>query len=259
VSGYLRRVNLLGAGTFALFLVLWELVVRLDLLGTEYLPAPTGVAVGLREIVVSGELRTALTHTLTAALAGWLLAAIVGVCAGMILGLLRPVWKYSMASVEALRALPIVAFVPVAVLLLGFSMRMEIAVSFVAALWPIVLNTFAGMRAVETRTVEVGYVLRLRRLAQIWKLRLPAATSYIVVGLRLGLTLSLILTLVSEMVGNPAGLGFALIQTGQALQPEQMFAYVLVIGICGILLNACLVSLARLVFRGQMLAAGDTA
>jgi len=255
----LHRVNPLGIATFVGFLLLWELGVRSGAVGSTYLPPPSRVLVGLKEISASGELWTNLQHTLVSALTGWVGAAVVGVALGMALGLFRPLWTYSMASIEVVRALPIVAFVPVAVLLLGFTSKMEIAIAFIAALWPIVLNTFAGVRAIGPRTVEVGRVLRLSRRDQIWKLRLPAATSHIIVGLRLGLTLALVLTLVSEMVGNPAGLGFALIQKGQALQPEQMFAYLVVVGACGIALNAVLLTAARLAFPGQMAAAGDDA
>lgn len=255
----LRRLNWLGAATFAGALVLWEVAIHIGLLSFDYLPPPSEIFVGLKELLASGELQENLTHTLTAAVSGWLLAALAGVALGALLGLFRPMWLYSMATVEALRALPIVAFVPVAVLLFGFTQQMEIVVAFYAGLWPILLNTYAGMRSLDARLAEVGHVLGLSQAAVFWKLRLPGATSFIMVGLRLGLSVSLILTLVAEMVGNPAGLGFALIQKGQALQPEQMFAYVVVIGICGIVLNGALVALSRVLFRGQMAAAGDSA
>lgn len=253
----IRRLNPLGLATGALLIGLWQLAVVTHVLEFDYLPEPSAIAVGLKDITVTGELQRNLVHTLTASLTGWALAAVAGVAIGVLLGLFRPVWQYSMASIEALRALPIVAFVPVAVLLLGFTLKMEIVVAFYAALWPILLNTQAGVRAVDRRLLEVGDVMGFGRVERLWKLVLPASTSYIIVGLRLGLSISLVLTLVAEMVGNPAGLGYALIQKGQTLNPEQMFAYVMVIGVCGIILNAALMILARLTLRGQMLAAGD--
>ncbi|HEY7597073.1 MAG TPA: ABC transporter permease [Actinophytocola sp.] len=251
-----QRVNLLGAAVFVLALALWELLVRTGIVSFSYLPPPSDVAAGLGELVRNGELAAALGHTLAAALAGWAIAVVLGVAAGSVLGLVRPVWTYSMASLEALRALPIVAFVPVAVLLYGFSVRTEVMVACYAALWPILLNTISGMRT-EQRMVESGAVLRLSRAAVLWKIRLPAATPSIVVGTRLGLSISLVLTLVAEMVGNPAGLGFLLVEKGQALQPGQMFAAVFVIGVTGIVLNALVMAAARLAFRGQMASSGE--
>lgn len=253
----LGRINFLGLLTFVAFLAVWELAVRSHLITSTYLPPPTRVAIGLKDITVSGELATNLGHTLASALTGWVAAAVVGILLGAALGLVRPLWAYSMATIEAIRSLPMVAFVPVAVLLLGFTVKMEVSIAFVAALWPILVNTYAGIRSIGPRMVEVGRVLRLPGPAQIWKLRLPSAASYIVVGLRLALTLSLVLTLVAEMVGNPAGLGFAIISKAQALQPEQMFAYVFVVGVVGIVLNTALVTGARLLLPGQMAAAGD--
>ncbi|MQA09363.1 MAG: ABC transporter permease subunit [Pseudonocardiaceae bacterium] len=250
------RINAVGAAVFVLGLGVWELAVRTGLLDFAYLPPPSDVVVGLGELIETGQLQGALAHTLFVALSGWALAGLLGVAAGSVLGLVRPVWRYSMASLEALRALPIVAFVPVAVLLYGFSARMEIVVACYAALWPILLNTISGMRT-EQRLIEVGAVLRLSRPAVLWKIRLPAATAQIVVGLRLGLSISLVLTLVAEMVGNPAGLGFLLVDKAEALQPAQMFAGVFVVGVAGIVLNALLMVAARLAFRGQLNAAGE--
>ena len=255
----LRRANPLGLLTLAGLLLLWELAIATGLLTFNYLPRPSRIAAAFGELIETGELEENLRHTLSAALTGWALAGLAGTAVGVVLGLVRPAWRYSMASFEALRALPIVAFVPVAVLLLGFTLEMEILVAFYAALWPILLNTYAGMRNLDRRMVEVGRVMGLNPVRALWKLRLPAATPLIMVGLRLGLGVSLVLTLVSEMVGNPAGLGFALVQKGQSLQPEQMFAYVVVIGISGIVLNAVLMGGARLLFRGQMAAAGESA
>jgi ABC-type nitrate/sulfonate/bicarbonate transport system permease component len=253
-----KRLNLLGLSTFFGFIVLWELLIRLKLISFDYVPPPSEVATATRDLIVSGELWMNLQHTLTAALVGWIIASVVGVILGVLLAVLRPMWTYSMASVDALRSLPIVAFVPVAVLLFGFSLQMEIVLSFYGALWPVLLNTYAGMRDVEPRLLEVGRVMRLRQATQIWKLQLPSATSHIFVGMRLGLAISLVLTLVAEMVGNPAGLGFALVQSAQALQPAQMFAYIVAIGVSGIILNGCLMGLARLLFAGQMASAGES-
>jgi ABC-type nitrate/sulfonate/bicarbonate transport system permease component len=258
MSRLTSRFNWLGFSTFFGFIVLWELLIRLKLISFDYVPPPSEVFVAARDLILNGEMQLNLQHTLTAALVGWIIASVVGVILGVLLAVLRPMWTYSMASVDALRSLPIVAFVPVAVLLFGFSLQMEIVLSFYGALWPVLLNTFAGMRDVEPRLLEVGRVMRLSKASRIWKLQLPSATSHIVVGMRLGLAISLVLTLVAEMVGNPAGLGFALVQAAQALQPAQMFAYIVAIGVSGIILNAGLIRVARLLFSGQMASSGES-
>ncbi len=251
------RVNLEGLATLTLFLLLWEAAIRTGLLTFEYIPPPSRVVTGLREITVSGELLTNVLHTVSVAVLGWGAAAIVGVTVGCLVGSSWTAWKYSAASLETLRALPIVAFVPVSVLLFGFTSRMEIVIAFYGAMWPILLNTASGVRSVNRNLVEVGRVLGLSPVTQIWKLRLPAATASVVVGLRLGLATAFVLTLVAEMIGNPAGIGFALITKGQALRSEQVFAYMVVIGLLGVVLNWLLVRGAKVLFKGQMAAARE--
>lgn len=257
IGALARKINVLGLLTLVGFFLLWELLVRTGILHFEYLPAPSAVFSSAGDLIRSGELQANLGHTLQATIIGWLLASVAGVVLGSVLALVRPVWVYSMASIDALRSLPIVAFVPVAVLLLGFTLQMEVIVAFYAALWPVLLNTLAGMRAMNPRLIEVGQVLRIGGLRQLWALRLPAATPHIVTGMRLGLGTSLVLTLVAEMVGNPSGVGFALVSAAQSLQPEAMFAYIILISLSGIVLNAVLVGVVAALFRGQMAAAGD--
>ncbi|GAA1380896.1 ABC transporter permease [Pseudonocardia kongjuensis] len=259
MTGLWRGVNVSGLATAVALLLCWELIVAVGLVDLDYLPRPSEIVAGAGEIVASGELVGNVGHTVAAALLGWVLAVIIGVPLGMLVGLVPVVRTYSMATLDWLRALPIVAFVPVAVLLFGFTIRTEIVLACYAALWPITLNTIAGTSALGDRKREVGDVLRLGPAERLWKLRLPAATPAIVVGMRLGVGLALVLALVVEMVGNPAGLGYALVQAGQALQPEVMFAYIFTIGIVGIVLNSLLTAAARLLVPGQMHAAGETA
>jgi ABC-type nitrate/sulfonate/bicarbonate transport system permease component len=253
----LSRVNVLGTATLVAIIVVWQLADTVGLMSFQYIPSPVEVARATGHLLSTGALQANLVHTLTAALVGWVIACAIGVALGTVIGLSRVVWTSTMASLDALRALPIVGFVPVAVLLFGFTMQMEIVVATYAAIWPIMINTIAGLRAVHPRSLEVAQMMQFGRPRTVWAIRLPVATPFIVVGLRLGLSISLVLTLVAEIVGNPAGLGHALMQAGQALRPDQMFAYIIAVGIAGIVLNAVLMTAARLGFPGQMVMAGE--
>ena len=253
----LSRVNVLGLATLVAIVAVWQVADAVGLLTFEYIPNPVEVLDATGEIIGTGALQENLVHTLTASLAGWLIGLAVAIPLGTLIGLSPFVWRWSMASLDALRALPIVGFVPVAVLLFGFTMKMEIVVATYAAIWPVLINTIAGMRAVRRRSLEVAKMMQFGWLRTLWTIRLPVATPFIIVGMRLGLSISLVLTLVAEIVGNPAGLGFALLQAGQSLQPATMFAYIIAIGVAGIVLNAVLMTAARLGLRGQMAAAGE--
>lgn len=254
---WLGRINWLGLAVAIALLIIWEVLVDTRIINFTYLPAPIAIITSSGNMITSGILFSSLGHTLAATLLGWVAAAIIGIGLGIVLGLSRFTWRYSMASIDALRSLPVVAFVPVAVIIFGFSIQTEIVVAAYAAIWPILLNTLAGIRGANPRLIEVGRVLQLSPAASVWKLRIPAATSHIITGLRLGMAVSLVLALVAEMVGNPAGIGYELITDSNALQPKQMFVAIVTIGIAGIILNALLLLVARVAARGQMASVGE--
>lgn len=251
------RDHVIGYLTIVVVLGLWELLIDTGVLDFQFLPAPHEVWTGLSGLISSGELADNLLHTLGAVALGWVIALCAGIVAGTVLGLLQPVWRYSMASLDAIRALPIVALVPLAVLLFGFTTTTEVVIGSYAAFWPIMLNTRAGIRGVSPELLSVAEVLRLGRFETVWKMLLPAATPLILVGVRLGLSTCLVLTLVAEMVGSPTGMGYAMIQQEQALQSDRMFAYLIVIGVLGVVLNAILQAAAGRVFRRNLAAVGE--
>lgn len=251
------RVNVLGLITAAVLIGIWQALVSGGILVYTYLPAPSGIWGGAVAISNSGELWPNLAHTVWITLAGWALAIVTGLVLGLLLGLSNVVWRWSMSSFEVLRALPAIAFVPVAILVFGFSARMELVIIIYVAQWPILVNTIDGVRGVHPGLLDVATMLRISRFDRIRKFILPSALPQIVVGLRLALTLALVLAIVAEMVGNPTGLGYQLVFQQQALQPEKMFAYVLIIGILGVLLNMIFNALARLLPGGARTEVGS--
>lgn len=234
------RVNYLGLVAIGLLLGLWESLVRSGLLDYQYLPAPAAVARAAGGLLSSGALSGKVIHTLAATLVGWLTASGIGTILGLLLGLSDTASRYSMASIEVMRAIPPVSLVPVALLIFGFSLRMELAIIVFVSTWPVMINALDGVRNVSAELLDVGRMLRLSRSATIWRIVLPAAMPSVAVGMSLALSLSLVLAVVAEMIGNPSGLGNALVSAQQALQPDQMFAYVLTIGLLGVSLNAAL-------------------
>lgn len=236
----LKRVNYLGLLTMLVLVGAWEGLVGAGVLQYDFLPAPSAIVGGAGTLLSSGELVGNLRHTLRVTLIGWLLASSLGIGLGLVLGLSETAWRYSMASIEVMRAIPPVSLVPVAVLVFGFSIRMELTIIFFVSAWPVLVNTIDGVRGVRPELVDLAVMLRMSRLTRIARILLPAAMPSIVVGLRLAMSLSLVLAVVAEMIGNPAGLGDALVKAQQALQPEQMFAYVLAIGLLGVGLNSAL-------------------
>lgn len=243
-AGLLRRVNLPGLLTVAVLAAGWEVAVGARMVQYQYLPAPTAILASGYDLLASGTLVGHLLHTVTVTLVGWAAASVLGVGLGVLLGLSDTAYRYSITSFEVTRAVPPLAFVPAAVLIFGFSLHMELVIVVYAGVWPLLINTIGGVRAVPNELLDVARMLRMSAPTRIRKVILPHALPAIVVGLRLSLSLCLVLAIVAEMVGNPAGLGRALVLAQRALQPERMFVYVLTTGVVGIALNATLRSLA---------------
>jgi sulfonate transport system permease protein len=240
--------QLARAGNHRAGFAVWEIALRAGLAQYQNLPAPSAIMIGLAEIVRSGQLIEDTAHTMRSVLVGWGVALLIGVTLGLLLGSSVTIRRYTLASIEVLRPMPGIAFAPVALLLFGFSLQMELMVIILPALWPVLINTMGAVMGVHARLFEVGRTFRLSHTEILRKIMLPAALPGVLVGARLSLTLALVLAIVAEMIGNPAGLGYAVVREQQAMRSELMFAYVVAIGLLGVLLNALLNRAVALIF-----------
>lgn len=247
----LTYVNWLGIAGICLLVLLWQIYT--DTLGAHFnsLASSSRIAVAIGKLAVNGPLRGQLLHTASIALIGWVVASALGFVMGLAIGLWRPIWTYTMASIDVLRSIPSISFVSIAVLLFGFSPDTEMVIVVYVSMWPLLMGTVGGINAAPNSLVDVARTLRLSRTATIFKIVMPAALPSIIVGLRLSLTLSVALAVVAEMVGNPDGLGFGMVMSQQAIQPADAFAYLVVIGILGWSLNTIFVTAARRICRGH--------
>ena len=129
--------------------------------------------------------------TLGRFLEGYLLSAAIGVSLGIVLGYFRIVHSFLEMSIEFLRPMPSVAIIPVAILALGIGDSMIVAVTVYATVWPILINTIDGVRRIEKILLDTGRTFSLVRRQILWQIILPAASPYIVTGLRVGLSIAL--------------------------------------------------------------------
>jgi sulfonate transport system permease protein len=245
-----------GIGGIFIFFAMWEAVVRSGLAQYDYLPAPSAIIAGLPALLSDREVTTETMHTVGATLLGWGIAVMIGLTLGALLGVSKLVRDYSLTTVELLRPIPAVALVPVGLLLFGFSLQTELLVIVIPSIWPVLVNTMQGVMMVSARLRDVADSLRLSPFDTVIKVLIPAAAPAVLVGLRLSLTTALVLAIVVEMIGNPQGIGYAVVREAQALQPEAMFAYVLLTGVLGILLNSALIGLSKVLLPGEFASSG---
>lgn len=244
------RPNWLGLLTAAVLIALWQLLCQVGILHFAYLPSPGGIARGAGQLWSAGTLQSATLHTLGVALLGWVIAAVIGGLLGFAFGLAPALADWFMASFEVLRAVPGVTLAPLAVILFGFSIQMELVLVVYVSLWPVFMSTFVGARDRNPHKADMARSLRMSTVAQVFKIIVPDAAAEVFVSLRLALGMALNLAVLAEMIGNPAGIGNGLISAEEALQPGHMFAFVVIAGVLGVVLNWLLAVLFRVVTPG---------
>jgi ABC-type nitrate/sulfonate/bicarbonate transport system permease component len=164
---------------------------------------------------------------------GWLLASLLGIMLGALIGSSARARAYLGPMLELMRPLPASAIMPLAISLLGLSERMVLAVIAFGALWPMLLATVHGFAAVEPRLYEVSRALGLSKLEQIYKISLPSSMPDILSGMRLGLTVALILAVVGEMLAGQEGLGNHILLAARSFRAADLYAGVILLGVTG--------------------------
>lgn len=239
-------------------IAVWQVAKTTGALPFKDIPAPSTIWSAALSMISSGEFGSNIAHTLAACLGGWAVGSAVGLVLGAVLGLSKFAYTYSMASVDVLRAIPAIAFVPIAVIVFAQTLQMEIVIAAWVSVWPVAISTIDGVRGVSTVHDDLARSMRLSAVQRTVKFALPTAMPKILVALRLSLSAALVLAIVAEIVGNPAGIGYALVQEQQALRPDSMFAYIVVTGFLGLILNFVLTWVCeRFVPGGRSPADGD--
>lgn len=220
------------AVTLAL-IALWQTIAANKWILPVYLPSPTATLASLSEGFMQGELFKLTLGTIERMFYGWVLASLIGVAFGSMIGVSAVMRAWLQPMLEWLRPLPASSIMPIAIALLGLSPTMVLLVIAFGAFSPVMLATVHGFASIEPRLEEVAQVLGLSRLQFILKIGLPNALVDAFAGIRLALTISLILAVVGEMLASQDGLGTAILQAARSFRSADLFAGVAVLGAIG--------------------------
>jgi ABC-type nitrate/sulfonate/bicarbonate transport system permease component len=239
-------------------LMVLEIWARAIDLQSDSLAPPSAVAVALLGAFQDGSIATATRDTLFSAFAGLSIGGAIGLAFGIALGIFNVFDRLMEVTIEAIRPIPSIALLPIALIALGFGYRMEILIVAFACIWPILILSRAAVGGIEPRLMEVSRVLRLSPFDQVRKIIIPAALPRIFLAFRLAAGIALIVAVTVEIAINPIGLGAAIMTAQQALRPDLMLAFLVWIGVVGYLLNIGLVIAQRHLF-GRAALVGDAA
>ena len=244
--------------TFAALLLLWEAGSRWTPKLQLYIPPVSQILIALGQLLLSGQIVLHLMTTLGRFVEGYLIAAAFAVTLGVVLGYFRLAHSLAELVIEFLRPMPSVAIIPVAILLLGIGDSMIVAVTVYASTWPILVNTIDGVKHIERTLIDTGRTFGLSRRRILWRVILPAASPYIMTGLRISLSIALILVTTAEMIAGSKGLGFFILDEERSLHSGSMYAGIILVALLGYTLNRLFLALEgkAMRWRHTMIATG---
>ncbi len=222
-----------GLTSFIILLVGWELIGRFVLTNQVFAVPFSAVVQSASEMWGRGELQTNIAASLTAVAYGMVLAMIIGILIGVAMGASTAFREYVEPLLTAFYATPLVAMAPILILWFGIGIASKIAVVFLMAIFPIAINTSAGIRNTDREYLEVAYAFRASRLQAVWKVMIPAAIPFVVTGLRLAVGRAIVGVVVGELFGARAGLGFLIFTAGQTFDTPSLFVGVITLAFIG--------------------------
>jgi NitT/TauT family transport system permease protein len=251
-----RRVPswLITIASIAFVLLVWEWF------GRDVNPVfgsyPGAIALAFVDLVRSGQLGTALLESLQPFVAGYLLAIILGVPLGLLIGRFRVAEAGLGIYITAGYAMPLVALVPLLVLWLGLGFAVKAAVVFLMSVFPICINTWLGVAAVPKTLIDVGKAFVAPNLVILRRIVLPATLPYIMAGIRLAVGRAVVAMVIAEFFTSISGLGAIIINSANNFDTATMFVPIVVLMVLAIGLNALIGWVERRVAPWQAEIAG---
>jgi sulfonate transport system permease protein len=211
----------------------WELVVRAGLSNGRLVPPPSRIMTTIADLARTGELVRHISVTLARVGIGFGLGVAAGTLMGGICGYWAMARRLLDPTVQALRAIPSIAWVPLFILWLGIFETSKVALIAVGVFFPVYLGLMGAILSVDRKIVEVGRIFRLSGPAMIRRILLPAVLPAYVVSLRVGLGLGWMFVVAAEFMGASEGLGYLLIDGQQLGKPAQIVAAIVIFAIIG--------------------------
>ncbi|WP_262027994.1 ABC transporter permease [Microvirga sp. Mcv34] len=231
--------------------LLWEAAVRFGLAQGRLVPPPSRILTTLWGLAKTGELWTHTWMTLWRVLVGFVIGAVAGIVLGALSGSSKTTRQILDPTLQALRAIPSIAWVPLFILWLGIFEASKVALIAVGVFFPVYLGIAGAILSVDRKLVEVGHVFRLSRVQLARRILLPAVLPEAVIALRSGLGLGFMFVVAAEFMGASEGLGYLLVDGQQMGKPDQILAAIIAFALLGKIADSLLVAATKPLVRWQ--------
>jgi sulfonate transport system permease protein len=230
---------------------LWQLASDKGWVAEQILPAPLVVYQSFLDLIDSGQLQEHLIGSLTRVGIAFSIASILGVTLGIFLGISRRAEAYIAPLFEVYAQTPVIAWIPIGLLLFGITEKLAVALIAIAAIVPIIMNTYKGVRYISKNYLEIGRIYAFTRRQTIFKIVIPAALPSIFNGLRYGLTQAWLTLVAAELVGIDRGIGAMIVEARNLFQLDIVIVAIITLGIVGLALDKLFVLAERRLLHWQ--------
>src|SRR5262245_38545995 len=245
-SWWQRHENgLLGTFAVLVFLALWEAAVRLAWVNPLFTSSPSRIATAAAQMFADGSILYDLQVSGLELAAGYGLAVLGGVPLGILMGWYRRLNAVLDPFVSALYATPRIALLPLMMIWFGIGFGSKMAIVFLGAVFPILVNTITGVRTIDADFVKVARSFGCNDRQLFLTVALPSSVPLLLSGLRLGLGHALIGIVVGEMYGATSGIGYLITVSGARFQTDKVMVGIIIIALAGILLTGLLRAIER--------------
>ena len=239
-----RKTMLFQTACHIGILVAWELLSRF-VIPPRFLPPPSAIAVAFYDVTVTGELLRQLWQTASVLLVGFSLAIVTGVALGVAMGTFATLRRLLDPYVNAFNAMPTVALVPLVIIWLGLEFQAKVFLTWLVAVFPIVINSQIGVANVPPAFIETARAFGCDRWQTFRRVVLHAAVPFLIAGIRLGLGKALVGVVVAEMFTALAGLGYMVVLYGNTFRTAELFVPIVVLALLSIGITKLIYALER--------------
>jgi sulfonate transport system permease protein len=229
----------------------WEIAVHAGLSDGRLVPPPSRVFAQFAELAQTGELYRHVVATLLRVVFGFAFGTLAGTLLGAVAGYSSVIRRLVDPTLQGLRAVPSIAWIPLFILWLGIFETSKVALIAVGVFFPVYLGVMAAIMSVDRKVVEVGRVFRLSGPAMVRRILLPAVFPAYVISLRAGLGLGWMFVIAAEFMGASEGLGYLLIDGQQLGKPAEIVAAIVAFAVLGKLTDTLVASAAAPFLRWE--------
>jgi ABC-type nitrate/sulfonate/bicarbonate transport system permease component len=229
----------------AVALAAWQILTVTKVLDPVAVPTVGKTFATLGPSLGTGHLWQGVGETLEGTAIGFAGGAVAGVLLGTLIGLNDIAYRSGFLVIEFLKTIPVIAVLPLAVLLFGTTLEMKVLLVLFGVFFPILMQTIYGVRTIDPVVRDTGRVFGLSAWARFRSITIPTAAPYIATGLRLAAAAALLLDVLSEIVAGGSGIGLQIMQGQEGGDISYSYAMILIVGVIGVLLVVGLTSLER--------------